>query len=306
MSEKQYKTEWSFSFENIGKKFSEAMESIGADVEVQTASFTEPLDDAKSARVELDLSIGKTTISALDGASDNLFEADVRHVGELDYHVSGTADKQVFLGQKKGANAFFDSFKQALSKLGKREQEGLNLVWDIRLNPNVPLDLSIDGGMGLNKLDLSGVTLKRLEIDGGVGETHLTLPQSADGYTVDNDGGVGETTITVPENTSVKLTIDGGVGQTRIKLAEGTAARVISDGGIGDVKVPKNFKNIEKRGDFMGRSGTWETEGYSLSSNQVEITIDGGIGSTVISFYSDASISPDAIPSDAPDAPQIV
>lgn len=306
MSEKQYKTEWSFSFENIGKKFSEALESLGEDVEVREDSFVEALGEAKSARVELDLSIGKTVISPLDAASENLFEADVRYVGEMDYHVSGTAEKQVFLGQKKGANAFFDSFKQALSKLGKREQNSLNLNWAVRLNPTVPLDLTIDGGMGLNKIDLSGVTLKRLELDGGVGETHLTLPQSKTGYTVDSDGGVGETTITVPDNTAVKFNIDGGIGKTRIRLAEGTAARIISDGGIGDVKVPTSFKQTDKRGDFMGRSGTWETEGYALSSHQVEITIDGGIGSTVISFYDEASISPDAIPSDAPDAPQIV
>lgn len=302
MSDKQYKTEWSFSFDQIGKKLGTMLENVGGDVEVKSANFIESADGVTSARVDLKLSMGKTTIAATENA-DNLFEADLEYVGEVDYAVSGDAEKVVFLGQKKSSNAVVDSFKRALKSIGKQSE---NLKWDVRLSPNVPLRLDIEVGVGQGMFDLSGLQLTKLDLEGGVGENNLTLPQSDTPYTLTIDGGVGETNIDVPENTALKITVDGGVGAININLPDNTAARVISDGTLGGVKVPSAFQRVAKdEGDMLDRSGTWETPGFNLAERQVVIEFDGGVGARNVRMGANVKRHEPADPVD-PDAPQVV
>jgi hypothetical protein len=304
MSEKkQYKTEFSFSFDQIGKKVGEMVDSLGGDAEVQHGTFTEPLNSATAAFVSLDLSIGRTTINA--GSDDSmLFHADATYVGEMKFETSGEGERHIKMGQRGTAGAVFGGLKQALRSAGKKSED---LNWDIHLNPNVPLVLNIDGGVGQGIFDLSALTLTRLDLDSGVGENRITLPQSDTGYSVNVDGGVGETHLTVPESTSVQIAVDGGVGSIIVNVPADAAVRVVSDGTLGGVKVPKGFTRLnEKRDDFMDRNAVWETEGFALAEKQVEIEFDGGIGGRIVRFAKPEPTKHEPADPTDEDAPQIV
>jgi hypothetical protein len=269
--------EWSFSFGDLGDSISQSLRQLGVEEEVKTAHFSEPVGGASSATVRLDFAAGKMIVHPLTD-SDNLIEADVRYLGEMEFKVSGDSDKSVRLGQKT-LPSVLAPFKDLLGTIKNHD----DLRWDIGLSPNVPLDLNIHGGVGVAKLDLSGLQLKRLKIDNGVGESQLTLPVMPTAYNVDINGGVGETTINVPESAAVHMKVNGGVGSIKIRLPETTAARVEIQGGISDSKLAPRFTRVKNTGDFISSSGIWETAGFALSSQQVIISFHGGVGDLKVS-----------------------
>lgn len=264
--------EWSFSFGDLGDNINQTLRKLGVEEEVKTGHFSEAIGSAASANVRLDFSAGKMIVRPLVG-SENLIEADVRYLGEIDFNVSGDAEKSVRLGQKS-VPSVIAPFKDFLGMVANRD----DLRWDIGFSPNVPLDLNIHGGVGVAKVDLSGLQLKRLKLDNGVGETQLTLPVMPASYNVDVNGGVGETTIHVSEGTATRMRVNGGVGSIKIRLPETAAARIEIQGGLGGSKLAPRFNRVKSGGDFISSSGIWETAGFSLASQQINITFHGGVG----------------------------
>ena len=97
---KQYKTEWSFSFEKLGDQIGDFFRSVGApeDVEVKTDTFSDVVGTATSARVRLDLSAGETNIYMLEG-SDKLIDAEITYIGAMRFVTNNEAEKVVSLSQ---------------------------------------------------------------------------------------------------------------------------------------------------------------------------------------------------------------
>jgi hypothetical protein len=122
---------------------------------------------------------------------------------------------------------------------------------DLTLTDAVPIDLSIDSGVGAATLDLEVLTLTALYVDTGVGSTEITLGEGS--YTADINTGIGAVTIDLPEDAEV---------------------RVETDGGLGTTNVPNRFEKIDDE--------TWETPGYSTATEQIVLRIDTGIGSVDI------------------------
>ena len=123
--------------------------------------------------------------------------------------------------------------------------------WDLTLSDRVPLELTVDSGVGRNHLDLSGLDLSALRVDSGVGETIVTLPARG-GY---------------------RASFDSGVGATRILIPDGVAVSIVVDTGIGAVNVDGAF---ERSGD------RYRTPGFEQARDQVELTVDGGVGAITI------------------------
>src|SRR5215470_9876633 len=127
--EKKKVVEWSFSFEKLGDSINEELKKIGSSEEVKEAHYAAGLEGAISATVELDLSIGQTTIKALEN-SDNLFEADVKYTGEMTFEAQGEAQKYIHLAQKRtGADVITAPLKDVVNRLANHE----DLRWDVRL-----------------------------------------------------------------------------------------------------------------------------------------------------------------------------
>ncbi|MBZ0284374.1 MAG: hypothetical protein K8L97_26785 [Anaerolineae bacterium] len=267
--------EWSFSFENISESINQQLRKVGIamDEEVKTGQFKTPLDDAAEAHIDLILSVGTAKVNALVD-SENLLDADLTYTGEIEFETAGTTQKRVKLGQKHAEHSISWPIKDAIGKLVNRTE----LRWNVGISPKIPLSLDIDGGVGESTLDLTGIQLKRISLNNGVGETRLTLPATGEHYKAEVDVGVGSTRVTLLKDATLDLKIKAGVGSVTIQLPTHAAVRIKVESGIGGVSLPAHFKQTKSGNDFISKSGTWETEGYALSSQQINIRFDGGIG----------------------------
>lgn len=272
---KRYETEWSFSFENVGDSVNKFFKSIniGGEVELKTSEFVELVDNATTARVSLGLSIGETVVK--DGSGiDNLIDAEIVHVGEVEFEVSGTTEKSVRLAQKR-FGGIDDAAAQVGSFIGGKRQE---LHWNVGLTNLIPLQLEIEGGVGPVDLQLTELKLTGLQVKGGVGEIRAELPVTESAYEVSINGGVGRFILEIPEGAALTLNLNGGVGNFEIYLPQTAAVRIESVGGLGLVDLPDHFIQLSEEGSFIDKSGTWQTEGYDLASRQITIHYKGGVG----------------------------
>lgn len=239
---------------------------------VITEQFSEPIGQAESAEVELDLSVGPTTVYALED-KDMLLDAEITHIGEIVFSVSGSVEKKVQLDEEQ-VNfdaGWFDFFNQD------------NLEWNIGITPFIPVSLEIIGGVGDAELDLGSLVLDDLLVDVGVGDLRLSLPESEGIYKVRLDGGVGETDVDVARDANVTLTITGSVGDVIVNVPSNAEVRVDASVGVGDIRLPSNFVKLSGSEDnVLGESGVWETSGYEEADLRITINFDGGVGDFII------------------------
>ncbi|WP_053365242.1 toast rack family protein [Bacillus sp. FJAT-27245] len=158
-------------------------------------------DKAESLDVEMNLGVGKLQVT---GGADEWLEGTVvenkKFKPELSYHLSGKRGKAVIEQQKNG----FWNFS-----FGKAENK-----WKIALTDEIPIDLRVNAGVSSTELDLRGVELSNLEVDGGIGDIEINLGGKREkGFHTILNLGVGKTTIILPKDVGVKITTDKGIGQ---------------------------------------------------------------------------------------------
>jgi hypothetical protein len=255
----------------------------GGDAEVKTASYAVPLGEVASARVNLDLSVGPTEISALSD-SNQLFDAQLNHIGDIEFEVRGDTEKTITLGERD-ANGFlwFDWF------IGDQDERR----WEIGLSPQVPLDLAVDGASGSVQLDLRALKLAGLNLDVGSGAVDGRLPAVDGSYSARIDGGSGECRLEIADGADVSLEIDvgsgsieletgtdadvsvrvdGGSGRLTIDVPQDAAVRLdVREGGSGRVRTPARFERTRGGDDD---EGAWETLGFESAEHKIEIVVD--------------------------------
>ena len=300
--EKQkYETEWSFSFGNLGESISNTLASlgIGEDAEVKTDSFAEALGSAAAARVVLEPAVGEARVTAL-ADSDNLIEADVTYIGKIKFDVKTDDDRKVVTLRQQIQQDVLKPIKDAIGSFARRDE----LRWEMRLTPNIPLDLNINSGVTANDFDLSSLQLTGLRYNGGTGKTDLKLPTMGDQYTVTLNSGTGELNVTVANGAAIDLNANNGTGKTTIAFGSGATAdahitggighctvivpadaavRVKATTGLGKINVPDNFIRVKVE-EFVATVGTWETPNYQSADETIDIRYEGGIGGFNIKF----------------------
>lgn len=250
----------------------------GPSYDVQTTALSEPRDDATFANVNLALAVGSAAIVPLADPA-NLFEADVRHLGELTFDVTGETgetSKTIHLSENETGSTSF--FTPDLGIFGAAFNNRSELRWNIGLSPQVPLALTISGGVGASELDLSALQLTSLNLNLGVGAVTLRLPAADAAYTATLSSGVGEANITIAPDAALTLTVSGGVGATTIDVPDGAAVRLDASGGLGAITVPGSLTLVSGDGD----NGIWESEGFSGADRRIEISYNGGVGGLTI------------------------
>ncbi len=296
---KNYKVEWSFDFDKVAERIKGSVEGLVGEVEVKTEQYAVPIENTTAAQIELGLSVGHTNVKAL-GESLNILEADIAYVGEMEFSVSGEAIKQIKLAQKTNFNNIGESIKRSIGFAVKGSND---LKWDVGLTKAIPLELRFGGGVGPAVVDLTDINLRGLTVDGGVGETTLTLPGTTDVYSATLEGGVGRTNLIVSKGAMVNLTIEGGVGaiyitvepdahvnlkikggvgETKVEVPADAGVSVNASGGLGNVAVPAHFTRLSTEENFMSRGGSWETTNYASSENKITIEYEGGVGQLVV------------------------
>ncbi|TFH35210.1 MAG: hypothetical protein E4G99_07805 [Anaerolineales bacterium] len=262
-------------------------------IERKTLNFNEPFDHATAARVTLDLDRYATTIEPLVG-SDDLFDAVLETFSDVDFSARGDSQRTIDLVPVDRG-----PFNQDWT-LGSSN----DMTWEIGLSPAVPLDLSVDVGSGSARLDLLGLTLSELRVDGGSGSTELAIPAASSTYPVEVNGGSGHFDIDIEQGAEIQGSLNAGSGSMNIRIGSGTEMTlaieggsgsievslpldagvrlVIADQGSGGVRVPGDFDLTDDFGDDDRDTGIWESANYAGAANSIEIRLDPGSGTFTV------------------------
>lgn len=193
------------------------------------------LQGAESVRAAIHMPAGELKIS---GGASRLLEADFDYAeAEGDPH----AEYHVF-GKQGELNVEQTQSSMRVHMLGRQNN------WNLRLNNEVPLELTVHMGAGQGNLRLQGLSLTRLEAHVGAGE--LTLDLRGDW------------------KKNLEGEIHGGVGSATILLPKNVGVRVNASGGIGSV----NGGGLQRDGD------DYVNEAYGKSPVTLRLDVKGGIG----------------------------
>lgn len=273
-SDEERDVEWSFDFANLGDSIKGMFDSLAGEEEIYESQFSVPKANVESARVKVSFAAGKNFLSALDAESDNLVEANLKHVGDIEFSADGDATKTVSIKQKGKTSDIAKPIKQGLRVMANSDE----IEWQIKLAQDVPLSLDINGGVGPTKIDLTSLTVRNLRLDAGVGRFSVTLPQQDEEIDLDMNTGVGQTKVYLPENISANVDIQAGVGSVDVTIPPNAAVQIRAKHGIGSVHVPKSLRRLTKK-EFMEAGGTWQSEGFDLAERRIVIRYKGGVGS---------------------------
>lgn len=221
-----------------------ANDGLAGDTVSETIS--QPLSGAESAEVDINFGVGRVTLDALPAEADELIAGTIAIPEEIRVEQSFNMDGDVATyrlqteGTVRAAPFFGDSSNR--------------WRWDLQLNRDVPLNLSVDTGVGETALDLRQLTLESLNVDTGVGQTTVTLP------------GRGR----------LEATISGGVGELTVELPAGVPARIQADTGLGGTNV---------EGDFEQQGNVYISPNYEDAPDRISLTLSAGVGQVNVRTY---------------------
>jgi hypothetical protein len=211
--------------------------------EWRTEHVEYPVGGVERASVTIDWTSAPGYLSALRD-SPNLIEGQVTYRGELIFDVRVRGDEADVELDSRFSGPWFGPFN-----LGGQAEER----WDVRLSPEVPLDLALDAGSGPCDFDLTGLQVSDLFIDAGSGPVELALPAGS----------------------TFEARISGGSGPIAITLPEGVGAQVTLDSGSGAFGPGRQFRLVEgERND----DGVWETDDFRTAEHTIVLRIDQGSG----------------------------
>ena len=164
---------------------------------MQSESQSVELGDAKSVRVEINFGAGDLEVT---GGADKLLEADFNYnVAELKPEVTYTGGTLVV--QHPEVRGY-----RTLQDIRDFRNE-----WNLRLNNDVPMNLSLDMGAGTSNLQLAGLSLTGLDIRLGAGNSTVDLsgdwPNSLD---VNFDTGAANITVRLPKDVGASVKVEAG------------------------------------------------------------------------------------------------
>ena len=202
-----------------------------------------PLGDVERVSATIHYTSQPGYLSALRD-SPNLIEGDITYRGQLIFDVDQRGDRAEVNLDSHASDVWF-----APDFLEQREGR-----WDIRLSPNMPLELTLDAGSGRCDFDLTGLQVDGLFLDVGSGAVDLTLPAGSD----------------------FEARVDGGSGRLRITLPESVGMRVELNSGSGAFRPGQRLRLVEGQQDD---DGVWETEGFRSAQHRIVLKVDQGSGS---------------------------
>ena len=173
------------------------------------------------------------------------------HIGDLEVEAAG-AGSQDLLGGKTPASSRLQVENAGSSASIWLTQKGLGRLpwispkdtWELRLNPTVAWTLRVDANLGEGELDLTDLRVQELQLGGHMGELKVKLPRRGQ-CVVTASGQMDDLTLRVPDGVAARIH----------PAASGTSR-------IDAVRFPMS-------------EGAYESAGFSVAVDWVEITLDG-------------------------------
>lgn len=208
------------------------------EVELRRLKRSIDLDRKEGVHVDIKMDAGELR---LEGGTPKLMEADLRYRGrepEIRYETGGIRGMLTVRSRR-------DLDLRGIASKGED--------WNIRLNEDAELDLSIHLGAGKSDLRLGSLNLRYLTVNLGAGQVLLDLR--------------GE------PRRNVHVRVNGGVGEAVVRLPKDVGLRVEAHGGIGSIKV----SGLTKRGSH------YENALFERAKRTMDVSVNGGVGSIRIS-----------------------
>jgi len=172
----------------------------------KTRDETLLVEKDKAEKLEVDINLGVGELFVKKGAKDWV-------EGTAQYNIKKLAPQVHYNLNGKTGNVEIEHKGSKNIRLGKMKN-----TWDIELNEDIPMDLSIETGASTAELDLRGLQLENLDIETGVSD--LLVDLSGDwkkSFETNIETGVGATTVILPSTVGVKLTTEEGIGSSSIE-----------------------------------------------------------------------------------------
>jgi hypothetical protein len=165
--------------------------------ELRTESHSVKLGGAKSVSVSIIFGAGTLDVS---GDGEDLLDADFTYnVAKLQPKVKYT-DGALVVSQPEADGM------PALPGVTDFRNE-----WDLHLDNQVPMELSVNVGAGTSNLNLSGLSLSRLDITLGATEGTIDLSGNwAHNLDITIDAGASNITVLLPKDVGVHIVVDRG------------------------------------------------------------------------------------------------
>lgn len=259
-----------------------SMDGLGGEANFADFSQSEPAGDEELMRARVDLKVGQIEVEP--GSRSNCYEVDL-HYNELAFEPRvnfGRDGKVVDLSVGlEGGNKSFRGL-------------GDNTLY-VRLNPDTPLELETSTGIGECNINLSGMKVRSVVLESGVGETKVTMlesnPISCEKFRISS--GLGALELVGLGNLSFEeLKFQGGVGAAKLDFSGEwkTVGEVQIDVGVGglelqiprdigaEIRVSKSFLADIELPRFTKRGNTYYSDNIDRASKVIKFRVNAGIG----------------------------
>ena len=224
--------------------------------ELQTESQAVELGGADSVRVEIVMGAGELDVA---GGADGLLDADFTYnVAEFKPEVAYSSSVLTVRQPDVEGRASLWDF------------DDYRYEWDLRLNDDVPIEMTIDLGAGNAQLELGTLSLTGLDVKAGAGDVTVDLAGASSLTKLGIDIGAGNVTLDLSGDWQADLdaNIRGGAGKATLRLPRDVGVRVDVQGGLGKV----NAGGLKKDGD------AYVNDAYGESEVTLRIDVTAGLG----------------------------
>ena len=128
--------------------------------------------------------------------------------------------------------------------------------WKIRLNENVILDISVQGGASSLDMDLMNLQVRNLEVESAASSVQVRLGNRLDWSTVSIDAKVSSVKVSVPQDTGVRVRVQGA----------------LSSHNLGEM----GFSRVEDQ---------WLSPGYDQVGKRINLDLQTEVGSLRLTRY---------------------
>lgn len=233
--------------------------------------LSEPLNGAARAKFEINPADGNLVIDTLTGG------APVLACGELEY-----LEKQAVPARSISQGGGQVTLALTGGKVGQRwfrlPWAACNgaTVWKVHLNPEISAEILANSSGGNIRLALAGMDVTRLSAETGGGNIEVALPEQSMDLVVSARTGAGNVTVDLGRGAAGRSVVgaNSGAGNVEVRLPGGLAARLIAGSGLGKAVIDPCFQKVN--------ATTYETPGYDLAADRVEITAKSGAGNVIV------------------------
>jgi len=205
---------------------------------VETENASIDLQDANNAYLKISHGAGELKVHS--GASIN----EIAHgtfVGGLEHKATRNGDRLEV--RMRPAKDFMD-----FPFFGSHSQ----LDWDVALNAEIPIALTLSLGANKSVLDLHELNITDLKLETGASDTRLTLPARG----------------------RVRADLDLGAASLEVAIPGSLSARIRASLGAADMQIDES--RFPRNGSY------YQSPDYDSAADSVDITIDAGAASIKI------------------------